>query len=203
MNNRNFMQKKTPKKREKWKNGLTCTCTQIINNWSILWNMIYQWVHSKTHTYITNTYESGHRQIEHNGKIKSVRPIKIFITQTDYSTAKPFNLIDYKSWTLAQASNKKPHIGTHTHKKRGRQRTNERKRKKKFAASMSTFYPYNWRLFHWTNTILLTTGWRKKRPFFHWPMANEGRGKTATPQIRNGQNALELQYLTIFCRNFN
>lgn len=66
-----------------------------------------------------HTAQMGHKQIEHNDRNKSMRPIKIFIIQTAYCTAKPFNLIDYKSWikTPAKTSNKKCQIESRTKKR--------------------------------------------------------------------------------------
>lgn len=102
---------------------------------------------------------TGHKQIEHNDRNKSVRPIKIFIIQTDYSTAKPFNLIDYKS--------RIKHWQKHQTKSQN-ESTRDKKRTPFYAVSMSVFFPYDWRRFffsHWTNTVLLTTDQYKKDIF--------------------------------------
>lgn len=83
-------------------------------------------------------------QIEHNEtQFKACTcDQNIYKTQTEYGTAKPFNLIDYKS--RAQRNARK--YQAREHKKKQTQRP------KKKLCYVYVYY-YNWRLFHWTNAI--------------------------------------------------
>lgn len=192
-------------KRENWKNGLTGICTQIstIKAFCEIWFAITTTLKIHTHT---NTHRSQTNRAQRQNEKRA--PIKIFITPIGYSTAKPFNLIDYKSWALVQTSNKKKKRWL---SKRESEKEKQGKRAKNvlrlclhFSHIIDDFFieqiQFYWRQpDQWKNFI-----------FFYRSLVDRNGEKTATTNDRNRHDALELQYsdfifarFGFFHRNFN